>query len=334
MRFRWRLALGVATLPSVSQIAGFIFALLGILFAHDSAWSQARVVKLVVPFPGGGLNESMFRIVADQIGRQGGPTFIMEARPGAATMIATEAVSRAAPDGNTVLLVSNSFIINPHVRKLTYDPLTSFEPICNLWRSPNIFSVNSASPHRSLNDLLAAARRRPGELTMAGTGPATGVHLAIEQLIHAAHVDMIFVPFNGGGPVVNALLGDHVASVLADYGLMGEHFKSGKLRALATTGATRIEPLPEVPTVAESGISDYDLDIWYGLVAPAKTPKEKIAQFVDWLTIALQDPEVRTKLATVGLYPVGACGGDFGAHLRSQYEKYGRVVREANIKAE
>jgi tripartite-type tricarboxylate transporter receptor subunit TctC len=315
-------------------IAFFVAVASSVLFFHGSAWSQSRIIKLVVPFPGGGLNESMFRIVADQIGRQGGPTFIMEARPGAATMIATEAVSRAAPDGNTVLLVSNGFVINPYVRKSTYDPITSFEPICYLWRSPNIFAVNSASPYRTLNDLLAAARGRPGDLTIAGTGPATAIHIAVEQLIHAANVDMIFVPFNGGGPVVNALLGAHVASALADYGLMGEHFKSGKLRALATTGLTRIEPLPEVPTVAESGIKDYNLDIWYGLVAPAKTSKEKIAQFVDWLTSALQDPGVRGKLTDVGLYPVGTCGAAFGTFLRKESDEYGRVIREANIKAE
>jgi hypothetical protein len=119
-----------------ASIAGFIITALSALFAHDSAWSQSRVIKLVIPYPSGGINESMFRVVADQIGRQGGPTFIIEPRPGAGTMIATEAVSRAAPDGNTVLIVGNSFVVQPHLRKLTYDPFTSFEPICYLWQSP------------------------------------------------------------------------------------------------------------------------------------------------------------------------------------------------------
>ena len=144
------------------SITVFIIAVISTLILRDSAWSQTRIIKLVTPYPSGGINESMFRVIADQIGRQGGPTFIIEARPGAGTMIGTEAVSRAAPDGNTVLIVGNSFVIHPHLRKLTYDPLTSFEPICYLWRSPNIFAVNSASPYRTLNDLLAAARGRPG----------------------------------------------------------------------------------------------------------------------------------------------------------------------------
>jgi len=275
----------------------FVIAVSITLFAHHSAWSQTRVVKLVVPFPGGGLNESMLRVVADQIGRQAGPTFVIEARSGAATMIGTEAVSRAAPDGNTVLIVSNSFVIHSHLRKLTYDPLTSFEPICYLWQSPAVFVVNSASPYHTLNELVAAARAKPGELTMAGTGPAAGTHIGIEQFKRVAKVDMIYVPFNGGIPAVNALLGEHVASVLTDYGGVGEHLNSGTLRALAVAPRTRIEPLPNVPTVAESGFDGYDMDLWYGLVAPAKTPKEKIVQFVDWLTTALRDPGVGQSLS-------------------------------------
>jgi tripartite-type tricarboxylate transporter receptor subunit TctC len=243
-------------------------------------------------------------------------------------------VSRSAPDGNTVLLVSNSFVINPYVRKLTYDPLTSFEPICYLWRSPNIFAVNAASSYRTLNDLLTSARNPQGQLTIAGTGPGTSIQIAIEQLKQAAKADLIFVPFNGGGPVVNALLGNHVASGLTDYGLMGEHFKSGKLRALATAGQKRFEGLPDVPTVAEFGFKDYNLDVWYGLVAPARTPKEKIDQFVGWLTGALKDPGVREKLVDVGLYPVGSCGSEFATHLRTQYEEYGRIIPSLNIKVE
>jgi tripartite-type tricarboxylate transporter receptor subunit TctC len=317
-----------------ASIAGFIITALSTLFAHDSAWSQTRVIKLVTPYPSGGLNESMFRVIADQIGRQGGPTFVIEARPGAGTMIATEAVSRAAPDGNTVLIVGNSFVIHPNLRKLTYDPLTSFEPICYLWQSPLVFVVNSASPYHTLSELLAAARNKPGELTMAGSGPATGTHIGFEQFKRAANVDITYVTFAGGVPVTNALLGNHVASGLNDYGLIGEHLNSGKLRALAVAPRTRIETLPDVPTVEESGFPGYEADIWYGLVAPAKTPQEKIVQFIDWLKVALRDPAFRAKLATVGLYPVGTCGADFGAHIRKQYDEYGRIIREANIKAE
>jgi tripartite-type tricarboxylate transporter receptor subunit TctC len=317
-----------------ASIAGFIVAALSSPLAPDSAWSQSRVIKLVTPYPSGGFNEAMFRMIADRIGRQGGPTVIVEARPGAGTTIATEQVSRAAPDGNTVLIVGNSFVIHPHLRKLTYDPLTSFEPICYLWQSPNIFAVNSASSFHTLSDLLAAARNRPGELTMAGSGPATGTHIGFEQFKRAANVEITYVPFAGGVPVASALLGNHVASGLDDYGLLREHFNSGKLRALAVARRTRIETLPDVPTVEETGFPGYEADLWYGLVAPAKTPQEKIVQFIDWVKDALRDPTVQARLAAIGLYPVGTCGTDFAAYLRKQHEGYGRIIREANIKAE
>src|SRR5215475_159291 len=138
-------------------------------FLGDGAWSQTRPVRIVVPYAPGGINETMSRLLADQISRTRGPSFVVESRPGAGTVLATEAVSRAAPDGNTVLIVSNSFVINPHVRKLTYDPRTSFEPICYLWQSPSVFAVNVASPYHTLGDLLAAARMQPGELTMGSS---------------------------------------------------------------------------------------------------------------------------------------------------------------------
>jgi tripartite-type tricarboxylate transporter receptor subunit TctC len=272
--------------------------------------------------------------MADYIGRQGGPTFVIESRPGAGTMIGTEAVSRAAPDGNTVLIVSNSFVINAHLKKLTYDPLTSFEPICYLWKSPGVFVVNSNSPHKTLGDLLSAARNKAGTVTMGMAGPSTGFHLGFEQLKRTANVDITMVPFASSGPATTALLGEHVMSAFVDYGFTAEHLNSGKLRALATAGRQRVEQLPNIPTAAEAGVSGYDVDIRYGLVAPAKTSRERIAQFVAWLTSAMQDFEVRAKLASVGLSPVGQCGAEFGAHIRNQHEVYGRLIREANIKAD
>jgi len=303
-------------------------------FLGDGAWSQTRPIRIVVPYAPGGINESVSRLLADQISRTRGPSFVIESRPGAGTVLATDAVSRAAPDGNTVLIVSNSFVINPHVRKLNYDPRTSFEPICYLYQSPTVFAVNNASPYHTLADLLAAARSKPGELTMGASGPLTGFHIAFERLKQVANVNMTFVPFGGTSPAVNALLGGHVESALGDYALFAENFTAGKLRALATGLRTRIETLPEIPTVAESGFNDYQVDIWYGLVAPAKTPKGKVVQLIEWLTSATHDPEIRSKLVAVGLYPVGVCGDEFGAHIRKQYEEYGDVIRAANIKAE
>jgi tripartite-type tricarboxylate transporter receptor subunit TctC len=305
-----------------------------LLLVGNSAFSQTtRTVKIIVPYQPGGATDSMMRMLADQIGRTSGVTMVVENRPGAGTVIGTEAVSRASPDGNTVLLVGNSFVINPHIRKLTYDPL-NFEPICYLVQSPTVIAVNGGSDYRTLSDLLSAARAQPGVLTLAASGPGTGFHIAFEMLRRAAKIDMTFVPYAGTAPTINALLGAHVVAGMGDYGPMAEHFRSGKLRALATISAARIEPLPDLPTVAEVGFAGYEADIWYGLVAPAKTSKEMVSQLAKWFATALEIPEFRAKVVSLGLYPVGSCDADFGAHIRKQYEEYGRVIRDANIKSE
>jgi len=154
------------------------------------------------------------------------------------------------------------------------------------------------------------------------------------MLKHAANVDMTFVPFPGGAPAVSALLGNHVTSVFLPYGGLEEQLRAGKLRALATASRTRSEPLPDVPTIAESGYKDYETDFWNGVVAPAKTPQKTVSQLAGWFAAAMQVPEVKAKLVAQSLYPVGKCGADFGALLHKQYDEFGRIIREANIKAE
>jgi tripartite-type tricarboxylate transporter receptor subunit TctC len=236
----------------------------------------------------------------------------------AASVIGTEAASRAAPNGNTLLIASSAFVVAPHVRKLNYDPLTSFESICSLVSSPAVIAVNNSSPYRTLADLLSAARINPGRLTMAAAGPATAFQIAIEMLKRNANVDMTFVPFPGSPPAVNALLGEHVTSALSDYAVVAEQIKAGRLRALATPSSERIEPLPDVPTVAESGYPDYAVDVSFGLFAPAKTPKETIAQLTGLFIAALQAPETKRKLVAQGLFPIGKYGAEFGALIRKQ----------------
>jgi tripartite-type tricarboxylate transporter receptor subunit TctC len=294
----------------------------------------ARTLKIIIPFPAGGAADIWGRLLGEQIGRAHGVTVLVENRPGAGTVIATEAVSRAPADGGTVLLVGNSFTINPSLRRLTYDPVTSFEPICHLLNSPQLIAVSSASPYRNLGDLVMAAKARPGELTLAVNGPATAQHLTGELFKSVAGIDLTYVPYPGGAPAVNALLGQHVTSVIANYSELIEHMKAGKLRALAATSRTRIEPLPDLPTVAEQGYKDFDMRVWFGIVAPAGTPKETAAQLADWFTAALQEPDIRAKLVRIGLYPVHVCGADFGAYIRAQVEENARIIRDANIRWE
>lgn len=303
--------------------------------APSAQAQNSGTVKLVVPFPPGGGADTLARLVAEQVGRASGSRMVIENRPGAGTVIATEAVSRAAPDGNTLLLVANSFVINASLKTLNYDPLKSFEPVCLLSRSPNVIAVNSASPYRSLADLVHAARARPAELTMAFQGPGTGQHVAFEKLKRAANIDMIQVPFAGAAPAVSALLGRHVTALVANYPSAVEQIRSGQLRALAFASATRISSAPDVPTIAESTFTGYEEEnVWFGIVVPAGTAQDRITQISTRLRAAMQASEVEARIAALELYPAVVCGADFASYLRRQRDEYQRVVREAKMTAE
>ena len=305
-----------------------------LLVLTSSAQPQTTTVRIVVPYTPGSGPDILSRLMAEQVGRMHGPAILVENRPGGGTLIGTEAAARAAPDGNTLLLVANSFVINAVLKRQSYDPLTSFEPICHLAATPIVLVVNAASPYRTLADLVAAARGKPGELSLASGGPASSLHVAFEVVKRAADVNMTYVPYGGSAPAINALLGGHVTSVFADYPTIVNQLKSGALRALVTTSPARAEMLPEVPTLTETGLSKYEAEIFYGLVAPAKTPGETLAQLSGALKGALEAPEMKPKLAQQGLLPVGRCGAEFGAYMRKQVDEYGRVVRDSNIKAE
>jgi tripartite-type tricarboxylate transporter receptor subunit TctC len=301
------------------------------------AWSQSgRPVKVVIPFPPGGAADILARILGKQIGEANGPTIVVENRPGAGASIAYEYTARAVPDGNTLVVAANSVVINPLLKKVNYDALTSYEPICNLVTSPMVFVVNSASAYQTIGDLIAAARAKPGTLTLAALGPATTQHIAFEQFKIATKTNIIFVPFAGGAPAVNALLGQQVTSALVNYSEAVEQIKAGKFRALATASRNRIKLLPDVPTIAESGYPGYESEVWLGLLTPAKTPADSVSQLAGWFTAALKVPEVDAKLSTLGLYPDPAplCGKTFANFIRAKHDEYGRIIHDANIKVE
>jgi tripartite-type tricarboxylate transporter receptor subunit TctC len=301
----------------------------------QNAQSQpARTIKIVVPLAPGGGADILTRLLADHIRRTQSVGVIVENRAGAGSVIGTEAVSHAAPDGNTLLINTPNLVIAAHLRKLNYHPLTSFEPICKLVNSPTVVAVNAASPYHTLADLLNAARAHPGDITLASVGPATTLHISAEKLMRTTQADMTYIPFSGSGPTVNALLGEHVTSLFAEYPAVAEQLKAGKLRGLATGSPTRIDEFPDLPTVAESGYPGFEVDVWWGVFAPALTPKETVSQLADIFAQAVQAPEIKAKLVALGFYPVGLCGADFAAYMRKQYDEYGRIIREANIKAE
>ena len=314
--------------------SGAAAALLAAVPFGSIARSQTRTIRVIVPFPPGGVADALVRLLNDHINQAHGVTLVTENRPGAATAIGTEAVARAAPDGNTLLLHANSFVFGPHLRKLSYDPRTSFEPICYLVRQPPVIAVASTSPYRTLAELLNAARAKPAELTVAGTGPATSFHILVEMLKRSAQVNLTFVPFPGSPPAINALLGGHVTAAITNYGEVVEQLKAGKVRVLATASVKRIESLPDVPTIAEAGFKDFDMDTWFGLAAPAKTPKEIVARTADWFAGALRSPDLKPKLARFEVYPVAWCGDDYVNFIKQQYDELGRVIRDSNIRPE
>jgi tripartite-type tricarboxylate transporter receptor subunit TctC len=336
--FAPRPTIGGEAMPRNCRALGFAAALAiasaaAVLVSH-AAWSQARTLKMIVPFAPGGSADLLGRLLGEKVGKEHGLTVVTENRPGASNSIAYEAAARAVPDGNTVVLSANSLVINPIMRKVNYDPLTSFEPVCYLVSSPQVIAVNGASPYRTLADLIAAARAKPGELTFASVGPGSTQHIGIEQLKQAAKVDLTYIPYTGGAPAMNALLGGHVTAVLGNYSEVAEQLGSDKLRVLAATGRMRIEQLPNVPTVSEAGYKGYDVEVWFGMLAPAKTPKAQVSELATWFTAAMQAPEIKSKLVGLGLNPVGICGADYTEHIRNKYDEYSRVIKEANIHPE
>jgi tripartite-type tricarboxylate transporter receptor subunit TctC len=301
----------------------------------SSASAQGqRQIKFIVPFPAGGGADLLIRVLSERWSQAHGISTLIEDRPGAASIIGTEAASRAMPDGNTVAIIANSFIIHPNFKKLNYDPLTSFEPVCQLANSPQVIVVNASSPYKTLTGLFDAARAKPGEISNASVGPASAQHIAMEQLKLLAKVKMVYVPFNGNTPALNQLLGSHVDVVMSNYSEAVEQVNSGKLRALATAAKARLTEWPDVPTVAEQGFPDYAVAVWYGLIAPAKTPKDKMAELSKWCGEAMRAPELKAKWDLQGLVPVGSTPDEFAAHLRQQSSDYVRVIRDADIKGQ
>jgi tripartite-type tricarboxylate transporter receptor subunit TctC len=314
------------------RIFAALAVLLAALAAPPAAAQSSRTVKIIVPYTPGSWPDITSRLMGEQIGRMNGPTVLVENRPGAGTVLGTEAAARAAPDGNTVVLVANSFVVNPALKRGNFDPAKDFEPVCYLAATPMVLVVKGDSPYRTLDDLIKAARAEPGKLALASGGPASSLHVAFEVLKRAAKIDMTYVPYGGTAPSVNALMGGHVTAVFADYPTVVSQLKAGTLRGLVTTSPQRRAALADVPTMNEA-LTKYEAEIFYGIMAPAKTPPDQLALLQKWFLEALKAPEVQPKLAQQGLFPVGTCGAAFGDLIRRQVEEYTRIINEAGIKA-
>jgi tripartite-type tricarboxylate transporter receptor subunit TctC len=295
---------------------------------------RAQPVKVIVPIPPGASLDIMTRVLADQIARAQGLTMVVENRPGADTIIGTEAVARAAPDGKTLLAAATGFVINPLLRKTNYDPLRSFEPICKLASLPTIIAVSSKSRYFALADLFNAARAQPGRLTLASIGPGSTTQLAFEELKREAKVDMTFVPYPGSAPAFDAVLGQQVTAYFGESSFVRAQIRAGTLRALAVAAPRRLDALPEVPTLAELGFTNVRAELWLSILAPAKTIPQTTDHFAALFSAALQAPEVKAKFGNLGIYPARVCGADFANFLREQLDEDRRIIQEAGIKTD
>jgi len=319
----------------------FIIPLLFCAFATIPALTQqsadypSRPVRIIVPSAPGGGTDILARVLADYLGKSLGGQFVVENRPGAGQMIGIEAVARAAPDGYTLLMAASTLAINPVMYKnIKYDALRDFEPITQVAALPNVLIVHPGFPARSLAEFIALAKQKPGSLTFASAGVGTSPQMAMEMLKSMAGIDLQHIPFRGTTPGVTEVLGGRVTAMFANLLTAKPLVESGQLRALAVSGLRRAESMPEIPTVAEGGIADYDALQWYGLLAPAGTPASIVGRLQAEVSQALKTPEVKERLAADGAEPVGSTAAEFTELIRNEVAKWARVARAANIRPE
>jgi tripartite-type tricarboxylate transporter receptor subunit TctC len=308
------------------------------VFCVTAAMAQgfpSKPVRIVVPFPPGGTADVLARLVGQKMSDALGQQVLIENRPGGGTVIGTEVVAHAPADGHTLLVMANSFTINPAVHaKLPYDPFRNFAPVTLLVKSPQVLVVNPALPVKSLAEFGALVKSRPGKYSLATVGPATTQHIASEMLKSVMKLEMIYVPYPGGAPAMTALVGGHVDAVLANYSEVAPHVLSGKARAIAVTSLERTDTLKDVPTVSESGFPDFEAAAWFGLVVTGGSPPAAVARLNAEANKALKMPDVREKLIAQGMYPVGNTPAEFDAHIRSEMAKYAKIIKEAGIKVD
>ena len=296
----------------------------------------SRAITTVVGFAPGGGTDTVSRIIAKTLGEQLGQQVITENKAGAGGNIATDFVAKAAPDGYTILLGNvGSLTVSPHLQSsLPYDPLRDLAPISMAVVFPNLIVIHPRVQANTLQEFIKLAKDKPGTITYGSSGIGGAGHLAGELLKMMAGIDLVHVPFKGGGPAMQAMLGGQIDSYFATPVAAGVHVKAGKAKALATTGPKRDPFMPEVPTVAEVGYPGYQATNWYAYVAPAKTPKDTMARLNREIVKALNAPEVKDLLNKQGLEPRPGTPEELARFMKSEYDTWGRVVREAKIKVE
>ena len=292
-----------------------------------------RTVRIVVAFPAGGPTDFVARLIADKLKAQLGQNVIVENKPGANGAIGAEYVARSEADGHLLFLTTvGAVAITPHLSKPNYDTLRDFAPVTLVVRNTTMLVVKPEAPVNSAKELAALAKDKPNAIPFASTGSGSMPHLALELFQSAAGVKFLHVPYRGAAPALTDLLGGQVQALFADAPVLLAHIKGGKLKPLGAASAMRNAALADVPTLAEQGFADTSADNWYGLLAPAKTPAAVVAKLHDAVVAALDVPDVREKLVQSGAIPSPMSSAEFGRLLADELARWGRVVREKNIR--
>jgi tripartite-type tricarboxylate transporter receptor subunit TctC len=293
-----------------------------------------RPVRLIIPFPPGGSNDVVGRVIAQHLGEALGKQVIVDNRGGAGGVVGTEQAAHAAPDGYTLLGISLAHAVNPWLYKLPYDPIKAFAPIGIMGKGPVVLSVNPGLPVHSVKELLAMAKAKPGDLQYASAGVGSFQHLSAELFKLTANVDLLHIPFKGGGPAMVDVMGGHTKVMFSSLVQTTPNIKNGKLRALGVGSTERSKILPDVPTIAEAGVPGYESVNWWGIVAPAGTPAPIIEKLHAALTKAQDDPQAQKYFDTEGATIVKMSTADFGKYMVSEMEKWEQVVKKGGIKAQ
>ena len=309
-------------------------AVAGTTCAFAAAYPD-KPVRMVVPFPPGGGTDVVARAIALKLTEQWGQSVVVDNRPGAASMVGTEMLARAVPDGYTLGFVSMSHTINPSIyKKLPFDPIADFSPVALAATAPNVLVVNPGVGAKSVAELVQIAKARPGKLNFPSSGNGGVSHLSMEMFRYAAGIDIVHVPYRGAGPALTALLANETQLMMATTPVALPQMKAGRLIALATTGLKRSLLAPEIPTVAEAGYPGFEADTWYGMLAPAKVPPALVNQANAAVTKMLTQADFKERLAHEGAQPAGGTPAQFATHIKSEIEKWAKIVRMAKVKIE
>ncbi len=313
-----------------------LLALLALVMLAPALRAEAtyptRPVHILVPFPPGGAVDIVARTLADELGRHWPANIIIDNRPGAGGTIAADATAKAAPDGYTLVIVASGHPITPYLfHKLPYNIFADFTPLTLLGSSPNLALVRGDSAIKSVADLIAAARATPGQLSYGHSGNGTSAHLAAELFKAMAKVDIVSVPYKGGAPALNDLLGGHIPLSFNNLPESIAMIRSGAVRPLAVTTAQRTPLLPDVPTFDEAGVKGYDTGVWWALLAPAGLPGDLKAKINHDAAEAMKSPAVKERFQTLGAVPVGSTPEETAALIRADYEKWGPIIKAAGI---